>query len=159
MLIDSKRPFYFISGILILFLISIIVYLQYQKIAERNSIIIFTGAGQIKIKTEFARTPEEWQKGLMDRASLSENSGMLFIFPNEKSRGFWMKNTLIPLDIVFISSKGRINEITTLFPCQETEICQSYDSKAPAQYVLEINAGQAEKWNMTLGDIVEIPEF
>ncbi len=159
MLIDSKRPFYFISGILILFLISIIVYLQYQKIAERNLITIFTEIRPIKIKAEFAKTPEEWQKGLMDRVSLSENSGMLFIFPDEKSRGFWMKSTFIPLDIIFISSQGRVSEITTLFPCQGAEICESYDSKSPAQYALEINAGQAEKWNITTGDIIELPEL
>lgn len=159
MLIDSKRPFYFISGIIILFLISIIVYSQYQKIIARNSITIFTAIKPIKIKVEFAKTSEEWQKGLMDRATLSENSGMFFIFPDEKTRGFWMKDTFIPLDVIFISSKGKINEITTLFPCQETEICQSYDSKAPARYVLEINAGQAEKWNISTGDIIEIPNF
>ncbi len=122
MLVDSKRPFYWISGILILTLMGIIFYLEYQKIADKDSIIIFTGVGPVKINVEFARTPEELQKGLMNRPSLPKNFGMLFIFPDETNRSFWMKNTLIPLDVIFVSSTGRVNEITTLNPCQETEI-------------------------------------
>ncbi len=157
MLVDSKRPFYWISGFLILALTGIVVYSEYQKIADRNSITIFTQVGPIKINAEFARTPEELQKGLMNRISLPKNSGMLFIFPDEETRSFWMKNTLIPLDVIFVSSTGRVNEITTLNPCQETEICQSYNSKTPAQYVLEINAGSTEKWKIMEGDILELP--
>lgn len=159
MLVESKRPFYWISGFLILALTGIVVYSEYQKIADKNSIIIFTGAGPVKIRAEFAKTPEEWQKGLMNRPSLPKNSGMLFIFPDETNRSFWMKNTLIPLDIIFVSSTGRVNEITTLTPCQETEICQSYNSKTPAQYVLEINANAAGKWKIMEGDILELPKM
>ena len=167
MLVDSKRPFYWISGILILTLMGIMFYFEYQKAVDKNSITIFTGASPIKINVEFAKTPEEWQKGLMNRSSLPKNSGMLFIFPDETNRSFWMKNTPIPLDVIFISSKGRVNEMTTLNPCprasrrasQETEICQSYNSKTPAQYVLEINAGSAEKWKIMEGDVLEIPKF
>ena len=159
MLLDSKRPFYWISGILILSLLGIVLYFEYQKIAYKNSITIFTGAGPVKINIEFAKTPEELQKGLMNRASLPKDSGMLFIFPDEETRSFWMKDTLIPLDVIFISSKGRVNEMITLNPCQETEICQPYNSKTPAQYVLEINAGTAEKWKIMEGDTVELPKF
>jgi len=157
MLLDSKRPFYWISGIFILTLMGIIFYLEYQKIADKNSITIFTGGGPVKIRAEFARTPEELQKGLMNRASLPKDSGMLFVFTDEETRSFWMKDTLIPLDAIFVSSTGRVNEITTLNPCQETEICQSYNSKTPAQYVLEINAGSTEKWKIMEGDILELP--
>jgi len=159
MLVDSKRPFYWISGILILSLLGIVLYFEYQKISDKNSITIFTQVGSMKINVEFARTPEELQKGLMNRVSLPKNSGMLFVFSDEETRNFWMKNTLIPLDVIFISSKGRVNEITTLNPCPETEICQSYNSKTPAQYVLEINAGSADKWKIIEGDIVELPKF
>ena len=140
-------------------LLGIIFYFEYQKIADKNSITIFTGGGPVKIRAEFARTPEELQKGLMNRPSLPKNSGLLFIFPDETNKSFWMKNTLIPLDVIFISSKGRINEMTTLNPCQETEICQSYNSKTPAQYVLEINAGSVGKWKIIEGDILELPKF
>lgn len=159
MLIDSKRPFYWISGFLILALTGIVVYSEYQKIADKNSIIIFTGAGPVKVNIEFAKTPEEWQKGLMNRPSLPKDSGMLFVFSDEETRSFWMKDTLISLDVIFISSKGRVNEMTTLNPCQETEICQPYNSKTPAQYVLEINAGAAEKWRIMESDLLELPKF
>ncbi|MDP2638895.1 MAG: DUF192 domain-containing protein [Candidatus Azambacteria bacterium] len=156
--IDSKRPFYFVSAILILGLLGIIFYFQYQKILDKKSVTIITGVGPVKIRVEFAKTPEEWQKGLMNRISLAKNSGMLFIFPEEKTREFWMKDTLIPLDIIFISSKGRVNEIITLNPCQESEICQPYSSISPAQYVLEINAGSATKLRIIEGDLLEIPK-
>ncbi len=159
MLVESKRPFYWISGMLILTLMGIVFYFEYQKIADKNSITIFTGGGPVKIRAEFAKTQEELEKRLLGRFSLDKNSGLLFIFPDEINRSFWMKNTLIPLDIIFISSKGRVNEMTTLSPCQETEICQPYNSKTSAQYVLGINAGSAGKWKIIEGDIVELPKM
>jgi len=159
MLVESKRPFYWISGILIASLAGIILFLQYQKIADQNSITIFTAARPIKIHVEFAKTAQELETGLMNRDSLEANSGMFFIFSDEKPRSFWMKDTLIPLDMIFISSNGRVNEIITQEPCPENGTCQVYESKTPAQYVLEINAGQVEKWNMATGDIVELPKF
>jgi len=159
MLVESKRPFYWISGILIVSLAGIVLFLQYQKIADKNSITIFTAARPVKIQVEFAKTVQELETGLMNRNSLEANSGMFFIFPDEKSRSFWMKDTLVSLDMIFISKNGRINEIITQEPCPENEICQVYESKSPAQYVLEINAGQAEKWNVITGDIVELPSF
>ena len=159
MLVYSRRPFYWISGILILGLLSIVLYIEYQKIADKNLITIITGAGPIKINAEFAKTPEELAKGLMNRNSLDENSGMFFIFPNEETRSFWMKDTLIPLDVIFVSSTGRVNEIITLNPCHETEICQFYNSKTPARYVLETNAGSADQWGIIPGDILELPKL
>ena len=157
MLLDSKGPFYWISGVLIITLAGIVLFSQYQKIADKNSTTIFTAAGPVKIQVEFAKTAQELETGLMNRESLEKNSGMFFIFPDEKSRSFWMKDTLIPLDMIFISSNGRVNEMTTQEPCPKTGTCQVYESKLPARYVLEINGGQAEKWNMANGDIVEIP--
>ncbi|MDO8443513.1 MAG: DUF192 domain-containing protein [Candidatus Azambacteria bacterium] len=159
MLVDSKGPFYWISGILIISLAGVIFYFQYQKNADKNSITIFTAIRPIKIQVEFAQTAQELETGLMNRDSLETNSGMFFVFPDEKPRNFWMKDTLIPLDMIFISKNGRVNEITTQEPCPEIGACPIYESKSPARYVLEINAGQAEKWNMSAGDIIEIPKF
>ncbi len=159
MLVESQRPFYWISGILIISLAGIVLFLQYQKIADKNSITIFTAAGPVKIQVEFAKTAQELETGLMNRNSLQADSGMFFVFPDEKSRSFWMKDTLIPLDMIFISKNGRVSEMTTQEPCPKIGTCQVYESKTPARYVLEINAGQAEKWNMAAGDIVEIPKF
>lgn len=143
---------------LVLSLIGIIAYQQYLKAAERNAVTIYTGAGAVKINVEYAITPQEWQKGLMNRVSLDKNSGMIFIFPEEKIQSFWMKNVLIPLDVIFISSSGRINEITALNPCTE-EPCSFYNSKNPSKYVIEINAGSTEKWKILEGDILELNGF
>lgn len=159
MLVESKRPFYWISGALIMSLAGIVLFLQYQKIADKNSITIFTAVRPIKIQVEFAKTAQELETGLMNRDSLGTDSGMFFVFSDEKPRSFWMKDTLISLDMIFISKNGRVNEMTTQEPCPEIGTCQVYESKSPARYVLEINSGQAEKWNMTIGDIVEIPKF
>lgn len=158
MLIDSKRPFLWISIFLIFSLSGIIIYQQYLKFTEKNTLIIYTGAGTVKIRVEYAITSEEWQKGLMNRSSLNKNSGMIFVFPEEKNQSFWMKNVLIPLDVIFVSSNGRINEIATLNPCSE-EPCSVYNSKNPSKYVIEINAGSTERWKILEGDILEINGF
>ncbi len=159
-LIDSKRPFVMIFTILIAVFFSVIIYQQYQKFTEKNLITIYTGIGPVKIQVEYAQTPEKQKQGLMGRASISKNSGMLFIFPNEKQRSFWMKDTLIPLEALFISSKGVINEITSLIPCPpKTSNCPVYESINPARFVLEVNAGFTERAKIIEGDILEISGF
>lgn len=160
MLVDSKRPFFWISAFLVIFLVGIIIYFEYKKIAEKNQIIIYTGAGPVKILVEYAQTPEKQKQGLSGRASIPKNSGMLFIFPNEKIREFWMKDTLIPLEIMFIDTKGRINEITTMKPCvSNSSICPIYTSKEPARFAVEVNAGFTIKNRIIEGDILEISGF
>mgnify|MGYP001558168719 CR=1 FL=1 len=158
MLIDSKRPFFVILVFLILSLIGIIIYQRYLQFTEKNTITIYTGAGTVNIRVEYAVTPEERQKGLMNLSSLNKNFGMIFIFPEEKNQSFWMKNVLIPLDLIFISSNGKINEIATLNPCS-AEPCSVYNSKNPAKYVIEVNAGSTEKWKILESDILEIKGF
>ncbi len=105
------------------------------------------------IEVELAKTPQEKGIGLMYREYLEEDSGMLFIFDGEKTRTFWMKNTLIPLDIFFIDSNNNIVDIQTIQPCKN-DPCASYKSKEAAMYALEVNAGFAEKLNITVGDKV-----
>jgi len=87
----------------------------------------------------------------MNRPSLGENEGMLFVFPDSQKRSFWMKNTQIPLDMLFISENYEITDMTTMQPCT-ADPCPVYTSKAPARFVLEVNAGYAERYNITLGD-------
>ena len=159
-LVDSKRYFYFISALIILALLAIVVYQKYQSSVSKNSVTVFTGAGSVKIDVEYADTPEKQKQGLAMRASLPKNSGMLFIFPDEKIRNFWMKDTLIPLEIMFIDTKGQINEITVMEPCTtETKNCPIYTSKAPARFAVEVNAGFTEKNRIIEGDILEIKGF
>lgn len=159
-LIDSKRIFFWPAAILIVALTGIIIYQQYQKISEKNQITIYTAAGSVKIAVEYAETPEKQANGLMNRKSLGKNSGMLFIFPNEEIQSFWMKNMLIPLDIMFISTSGRINEITTMRPClPDTNDCPTYTSKDPVRFAIEANAGFTTKNRIVEGNILEISGF
>ncbi len=88
---------------------------------------------------EIAQTPEETSKGLMFRESLCEDCGMLFMFEEEDYHPFWMKNTLIPLDMVFISSEMEVVDVLHAEPCK-TEECMLFIPKDKAKYVLEVNA-------------------
>jgi len=95
-------------------------------------------------------------EGLMFRENLPNNNGMLFIYNSEGNRSFWMKNTLIPLDMIFIDSNLNIVSIQkNAQPCKNF-FCKSYPSEKPAQYILEINGGLSEKLGINIGDKVKL---
>ncbi|APY09077.1 hypothetical protein BWZ20_12530 [Winogradskyella sp. J14-2] len=101
---------------------------------------------------EFAEDDYETQTGLMYRNQLGTNQGMLFIFPKVQMRSFYMKNTKIPLDIIYINENMEIVSFQkNAKPLDETAL----PSEAPAQYVLEINAGLADEWQLNVGDKIE----
>lgn len=104
------------------------------------------------IDIELAITDYEQQTGLMYRKSMEEDQGMLFIYEDERPRPyFYMKNTYIGLDLIYISADEKIVDINkNAKPLDET----SLDSEAPAKYVLEVNAGMADKWNLNIDDQV-----
>jgi len=110
---------------------------------------------ELKGKTftiEIAEDEASRQHGLMDRTKMDDDHGMLFIFQDDAPRGFWMKNTKIPLDMIFLDADRKIVSVTHgAEPCV-TERCPAYMSGAPARYVLELNAGQAAKLGLTSGD-------
>lgn len=98
---------------------------------------------------EIAEDDYEIQTGLMNRYAMDDNHAMLFIFPDMRLRAFYMKNTYIPLDIIYIDKDNVIVSIQeNAEPFDET----SLPSKVPAQYVLEINAGLTQKWSIAIGD-------
>jgi uncharacterized protein len=104
---------------------------------------------------EVAKTQQELSRGLMFRGSLKEDAGMLFVFQEEGEYGFWMKNTLIPLDIIWINEKKEVVYISkNTLPCKE-EICPSVGPGREAKYVLELNGGMAEKIGLTEGSLAE----
>jgi len=105
-------------------------------------------------KAEVADTPARQTKGLMFRKSLDENKGMLFVFPYAFMQRFWMMNTSIPLDIIFISGEKRIINIEEADPCGIIP-CRLYNSTDNALYVLEINQGLSEKYGFKKGSKVE----
>jgi len=107
-------------------------------------------------KVELALTPIEQEKGLMFRSNLDLGKGMLFVFREEGIYSFWMKNTLIPLDIIWINDKGEIIFISgNTAPCREN-FCPTIGPDKKAKYVLEINGGLAQKLGMKIGDSIKI---
>lgn len=90
-----------------------------------------------QFKVKIAKTPREIQKGLSHKNSLCQNCGMLFVFEEEKHPEFWMKDTTIPLDMVFINSDLEVVDIRHADPCKKKE-CKTYSPSKESLYVLEV---------------------
>ncbi len=90
--------------------------------------------------------------GLMHRRHLGQGMGMLFLFSDSDYRSFWMKNTLIELDIIYLGADKRIVDIHRRVPPCQADPCPSYPSALPAQYVLELDGGEADRLKMRNGD-------
>ena len=131
-----------------------------KSISEKPTDIPFTKEGSVKLLTperdsiiavldiEVADDDYQIQTGLMYRNELKKNHGMLFIFPQEAYKSFYMKNTRIPLDIIYIDKDSSIVNIQKdTKPFDET----SLPSEAPVKYVLEVNAGLSDQWNLRAG--------
>ena len=101
---------------------------------------------------EIADEPGEQQLGMMYRDSLPQDQGMLFVFPRENPRSFWMKNCRIPLDILYFDSDQKLVSMHHNVPPCRTQQCPSYKSTKPARYVLELNGGVAATLGVSLGD-------
>jgi len=108
----------------------------------------------IRVSVEVADTAEKRQLGLMYRPKLPELQGMLFFFPHEELLSFWMKNTPLPLDIIFINTAHTIVSIAqNTVPFSETPL----PSDRPTQFVLEVNGGFCQRHGIAVGDRVEFP--
>ena len=122
----------------------------------KNLEIINDTGKPIQYHVEVAKTNEEQAEGLMYRLELKKNGGMLFLFNNEKKASFWMKNTLIPLDIIFINKNGSINKIyKNTIPKSKKRII----SKGEVLAVLEINAGEAIRNNIGYESFIDLEKF
>jgi uncharacterized membrane protein (UPF0127 family) len=109
------------------------------------------------IRVEIAETPEQHARGLMFRRCLPPDRGMLFVFADEDLRSFWMKNTLIPLDMIFINGDRQVVALHESVPPCRRDPCPGYESGAPARFVLELAGGTAQKLRLRLGDKIFIP--
>ncbi len=107
-------------------------------------------------RVELAFTAQQRAQGLMFRKNLEQYQGMLFVFENAGIHGFWMKNTLIPLDIVWIGENKKIIYISQNTPPCAADSCPNYGPREPAKYVLELNAGQIKKIGAAIGDEIAI---
>jgi len=106
-------------------------------------------------KVEIVQDDKSRSKGLMFRQSLDADQGMLFVFPKVALYSFWMKNTLIPLDMIWMDHSRRIVHIETDVPPCKEDPCPLYSPKGEALYVLEVNAGQAEKLGLRTGQFAD----
>lgn len=152
-------------------------YMDYQKIAAVGLILIsigyllthlpqeegYQGSVNATFSTdgseltwanlEVADNETERAEGLMNTTDLGKHEGMLFIFPDQEMRSFWMKNTLIPLDMIFLNEDREVINVETAYPEPNTsdEDLKIYRSERPAKYVIEVNAGFAENYSITEG--------
>lgn len=118
----------------------------------QNSVCINNKCFYVDLAVTFA----EQEKGLMYKEKLEENKGMFFIYKKEDIYSFWMKNTLIPLDIIWINKDNKVVYVNkNSQPCRQV-ICPSINPNLKAKYVLEINAGLVDKYNIKPGDNVEM---
>jgi uncharacterized membrane protein (UPF0127 family) len=107
------------------------------------------------IMVELAVTDEERARGLMFREKIQPDQGMLFVFEEEGLHPFWMKNTLVALDILWLGGDRRIVHIAADVPPCRADPCPSYDPGVPAAYVLELKAGEARARGLKAGDRLE----
>jgi uncharacterized protein len=123
---------------------------------KKSSLVIVTGGREIKFDVELALNDAERSRGLMFREKLGPYDGMLFDFYQEAPVSFWMKNTLIPLDMVFIAGDGTVKHVHSNATPLSTD---SIPSEFPVRAVLEINGGSARLLGIKPGDKVKHPIF
>lgn len=122
----------------------------------RSQVVIETARGPVLFSVEIAADPDSQERGLMYRKALAQDAGMLFDFHRPVTTQFWMKNTVLPLDIIFIREDGTISTIAAnAAPYSETLI----PSAEPVRAVLEINGGRARELGIKPGDRVRNPIF
>jgi uncharacterized membrane protein (UPF0127 family) len=152
-MLSSLRRFCGLVRLLILVFLGSCTYLnaaelQPLEIASKNGVHVFA--------VELALTPEDQARGLMFRRELPQGQGMLFDFGDEGVREFWMRNTYIPLDMIFIHGDGRIAKIAqNTVPLSEARV----SSDRPVRAVLEVIAGTTRKLGIAAGDRVSHPIF
>ena len=118
--------------------------------------IFTTPEGSMRLALECASTPEDRSRGLMFRASLQEDQGMLFVFPRETWPSFWMKHTFLSLDILFLSEDGLILDMAERLPPCAVDPCPVYQPRMPSRYALEVVGGFAARNKIQTGDRVEL---
>jgi len=118
---------------------------------DKQNITIQGKNGTVTVKAEIARSAAQQQQGLMYRKELKDGNGMLFIFEKDDMLSFWMKNTLVPLSIAFISEDGKILEIHDMEPGNLNPV----RSSRSARYALEVPRGWFDRANLAPGDRLE----
>lgn len=127
---------------------------EYYSFTKEGELTFTDSLGTLKAKIdlEIADNDYERQLGLMNRKEMKENEGMLFVFPEQEMLSFWMRNTLISLDMIFVNNQKKIVTIH-----KNTKILsdQSYPTSQPAIYVVEVLGGFADRHNIKVGDKID----
>lgn len=111
-----------------------------------------------RIAVRIAETPEQRAHGLMEVPDLPEGTGMWFVYPEEVTGAFWMKDTLVPLDIAFVGADGRIVSIADAVPCADQDPCPRYAPEGPYRHVLEVPAGHLDRIGAGVGTPVRLAD-
>jgi len=151
-IVFQNRSLFLIPLLLLFLLNSGFASCSPQKLKTTVLTIERENAPAVEITVEIARTDEERALGLMFRKNLPDGQGMLFIFDRDQQLSFWMKNTIIPLSIAFISSDGHILEIKDMQPND----INSVKSSRSVRYALEAPQGWFSRVNVKAGDVVKI---
>ena len=139
---------------ILFFCLAFFLVFSWLECGKKKFVKVFLPNGY-SITAELAVSDEERQLGLMFREKLNSDQGMLFVFEGEDFHFFWMKNMKLSIDILWLDKEKRIVHIErNVPPCQKSP-CDTYSSKIPAMYVLEIQAGLADKNKLKLYDKLE----
>ena len=132
-------------------LILIALFFLFNLFHKKADLVSFT-KNNITIYLEVANTEKQREYGLMNRKSMPENHGMIFIFPRSEMLRFWMKYTLIPLDMIFLNHHRIVAIFPNVPPCKKkTNPCSTYGPNIQADEVIELNAGVAKQLSLTIG--------
>jgi uncharacterized membrane protein (UPF0127 family) len=135
------------------FLLLLITLVVCSSCIARDPYVVLGGE---RFTVELAETQEKQALGLMFRDQMPGDHGMLFLFPDEAPRSFWMKNCRIPLDIFYFDEDLVLVSVSENTPPCRTPRCPPYPSSGPAKYVLELNAGKAAALGVQAGDVLEL---
>jgi uncharacterized protein len=124
-------------------------------VAPITAVTLHGSQGKVHVHVEEADTPDERERGLMDRTSLGASEGMVFLFDDPTDGSFWMKDTLIPLSIAFWDDAGTIVGIRDMDPCT-ADPCPTYGSPEPYVGALEVNQGFFRDHEVTVGDTIDL---
>lgn len=164
--VKNKRTFIIVILIIVVFLGAVLYETDVLNVNTRNtneneSILqsksYVLKVGDISIRVDIANTPLLREQGLSGRQALPEDQGMYFVFDHPDFYQFWMKEMNFPIDIIWVSETMRIIDVTKDAP--PSSFPKTFTSNAPAQYVLEVNAGFVERHGVNIGDQVEIQPF
>ncbi len=126
-----------------------------EKLPSKDLKITRKDGTAITLSAELAITEAERNHGYMERKTIPDGTGMLFVFEKDQTLSFWMKNTPHPLSIAYVDSKGKIRDIFDMTPFSLSPIV----STVSVRYALEVPQGWYKKNDITVGDVIEIPEF